>query len=82
MQHPLNGKTARLMQDVGHHSDEAWCAAWSHDGKYLATASKDRSAIIWEVDTKITSLSLYSFVTESPPISRATPTARGKRNTY
>ena len=32
------------------HSDEVWNLEWSHSGRYLATASKDKSAIIWEVE--------------------------------
>ncbi|KAG8934591.1 hypothetical protein FRC02_009671 [Tulasnella sp. 418] len=31
------------------HSDEVWNIAWSHDGRYLASASKDKSAIIWSI---------------------------------
>jgi len=31
------------------HDDEVWFVQFSHDGKYLATASNDRTAIIWEV---------------------------------
>ncbi|KAF5315776.1 hypothetical protein D9611_004875 [Ephemerocybe angulata] len=31
------------------HRDEVWNIEWSHDGQYLATASKDKSAIIWRV---------------------------------
>lgn len=29
------------------HKDEVWNIEWSHDGAYLASASKDKSAIIW-----------------------------------
>ena len=29
------------------HTDEVWNIEWSHDGNYLASASKDKSAIIW-----------------------------------
>ncbi|KAG6856377.1 hypothetical protein H0H87_005142 [Tephrocybe sp. NHM501043] len=31
------------------HSDEVWNMEWSHDGLLLATASKDKSAIIWRL---------------------------------
>ncbi|TRM62529.1 WD40-repeat-containing domain protein [Schizophyllum amplum] len=31
------------------HSDEVWGVAWSHDGRYLASASKDQTAIIWMI---------------------------------
>lgn len=29
------------------HTDEVWNLEWSHDGNYLASAGKDKSAIIW-----------------------------------
>jgi WD domain, G-beta repeat len=29
------------------HKDEVWNIKWSHDGAFLASASKDKSAIIW-----------------------------------
>ncbi|KAH9848901.1 WD40 repeat-like protein [Lenzites betulinus] len=32
------------------HEDEVWNLEWSHSGKYLATASKDKTAIIWRVE--------------------------------
>ena len=31
------------------HTDEVWCVEWSHNGEYLASAGKDKSAIIWRV---------------------------------
>ncbi|KAF8350519.1 WD40 repeat-like protein [Amanita rubescens] len=31
------------------HTDEVWNIEWSHDGGYLASASKDKSVIIWRV---------------------------------
>ncbi|KAG1826914.1 WD40 repeat-like protein [Suillus subaureus] len=31
------------------HSDEVWNVAWSHDGTRLASASKDKTAIIWRI---------------------------------
>ncbi|KAI0341652.1 WD40 repeat-like protein [Trametopsis cervina] len=29
------------------HTDEVWNLQWSHSGSYLATASKDKTAVIW-----------------------------------
>ncbi|XP_021713806.1 uncharacterized WD repeat-containing protein C343.04c-like [Chenopodium quinoa] len=40
---------SRTLQILEGHQDEVWCLQFSHKGKYLASASKDRSAIIWEV---------------------------------
>ncbi|KAG4301169.1 hypothetical protein PCK1_002479 [Pneumocystis canis] len=33
------------------HTDEVWCTRFSHNGKYLASASKDSTAIIWNLQT-------------------------------
>lgn len=32
-----------------HHIDEVWNLKWSNDGQYLATAGRDKSAIIWHI---------------------------------
>ncbi|XP_050881767.1 WD repeat-containing protein 26 homolog isoform X2 [Lathyrus oleraceus] len=42
---------SRTLQILEAHDDEVWFVQFSHDGKYLATASKDQTAIIWEVAT-------------------------------
>jgi WD40 repeat protein len=31
------------------HTDEVWIVDWSRDGNFLASAGKDRSAIIWGI---------------------------------
>lgn len=31
------------------HTDEVWNLEWSHSGNFLATASRDKTAIIWRV---------------------------------
>ncbi|KAK7054652.1 hypothetical protein VNI00_003115 [Paramarasmius palmivorus] len=32
------------------HNDEVWNLEWSHDGRFLASASKDKTAIIWQIN--------------------------------
>uniref|UniRef100_A0A7N0RIW5 CTLH domain-containing protein n=1 Tax=Kalanchoe fedtschenkoi TaxID=63787 RepID=A0A7N0RIW5_KALFE len=39
--------TLQILKD---HEDEVWCLQFSHNGKYLASSSKDLSAIIWQVN--------------------------------
>ncbi|KAF5731351.1 Transducin family protein / WD-40 repeat family protein isoform 2 [Tripterygium wilfordii] len=41
---------SRTLQILQAHTDEVWFLQFSHNGKYLASSSNDRSAIIWEVD--------------------------------
>jgi WD40 repeat protein len=41
------------------HTDEVWNIAWSHDGLYLASASGDKSAIIWRTGVRIIYLSIF-----------------------
>jgi hypothetical protein len=38
------------------HTDEVWNLEWSHDGNYLASAGKDKSAIIWRRGVSYASL--------------------------
>ncbi|KAL8150646.1 hypothetical protein V2J09_020454 [Rumex salicifolius] len=40
---------SRTLQILQGHNDEVWYLQFSHNGKYLASASKDESTIIWEV---------------------------------
>ncbi|KAI9114198.1 hypothetical protein K1719_014848 [Acacia pycnantha] len=40
---------SRTLQVLEGHDDEVWFVQFSHNGKYLASSSNDRSAIIWEV---------------------------------
>ena len=35
------------------HKDEVWYIEWSHDGNYIATASKDRTAVIWHIGVRL-----------------------------
>jgi WD40 repeat protein len=35
------------------HANEVWNLEWSHDGVFLASASKDRSVIIWRIGLNI-----------------------------
>ncbi|KAG6658097.1 hypothetical protein CIPAW_04G136800 [Carya illinoinensis] len=43
----IPSQTLQILQE---HKDEVWFLQFSHNGKYLASSSNDRSAIIWEVD--------------------------------
>lgn len=42
----IPSQTMQILQD---HDDEVWFLKYSKNGKYLASSSSDRSAIIWEV---------------------------------
>ncbi|XP_078439813.1 transducin family protein / WD-40 repeat family protein [Wolffia australiana] len=40
---------SRTTQILQAHEDEVWFVQFSNDGKYLASSSSDKSAIVWEV---------------------------------
>ncbi|KAI4324858.1 hypothetical protein MLD38_030308 [Melastoma candidum] len=43
----LPSQTLQILQA---HTDEVWFLQFSHNGRYLASSSSDRTTIIWEVD--------------------------------
>ncbi|XVE86213.1 hypothetical protein DITRI_Ditri18aG0017800 [Diplodiscus trichospermus] len=47
---------SETLQILQAHTDEVWFLQFSHNGKFLASSSNDRSAIIWEVDANGVSL--------------------------
>jgi WD40 repeat protein len=53
---PVAAKSAqapalRVVRQVGH-ADKIWAVRFSHDGKYVATGSADRSFKVWDVATR------------------------------
>ncbi|KAJ8759258.1 hypothetical protein K2173_006778 [Erythroxylum novogranatense] len=40
---------SQTVQILEAHSDEVWFLQFSHNGRYLASASKDQTAVLWEV---------------------------------
>jgi WD40 repeat protein len=45
----LLGAGCMVVQVLEAHEDEVWFLQFSHDGHYLASTSKDCTAIVWEV---------------------------------
>ncbi|KAG2327011.1 hypothetical protein Bca4012_035939 [Brassica carinata] len=43
---------SKTVQTLVGHTDEVWFLEFSHNGKYLASSSKDNSAIIWEINAE------------------------------
>ncbi|KAI4387280.1 hypothetical protein MLD38_005123 [Melastoma candidum] len=43
---------SQTLQILQAHTNEVWFLQFSHSGRYLASSSSDRTAIIWEVDDK------------------------------
>ncbi|KAJ7578196.1 WD40-repeat-containing domain protein [Mycena floridula] len=48
------------------HQDEVWSIKWSHDGARLASASKDKSVIIWELQPDNDSMSQVLTLRDHP----------------
>lgn len=55
--------------ELTRHSDEIWYVEFSHDGSKLATASKDRSVIIYDTSTFSV---IHKFVEHDEPVAYAT----------
>ncbi|RID76912.1 hypothetical protein BRARA_B03861 [Brassica rapa] len=41
---------SETLQVLSEHTDKVWFLTFSHDGKCLASSSKDKTAILWEMD--------------------------------
>jgi hypothetical protein len=41
---------------LAEHLDEVWRLEWSHDGRFLASASQDKTAIIWKISVSFPSV--------------------------
>ncbi|XVE83655.1 hypothetical protein DITRI_Ditri16bG0104000 [Diplodiscus trichospermus] len=59
---------SQVLQILQAHTDEVWFLQFSHNGKYLASSSNDRSAIIWEVDANGVSLK-HKLTGHQKPVS-------------
>ncbi len=46
-----NASTAQLVAELNGHSASVWSASYSPDGKYIVTASSDKTARIWNAST-------------------------------
>lgn len=44
------------------HFDEIWHCCFSHNGTYLATASRDKSVVIWKIDAAQQSIKKYKSI--------------------
>ncbi|KAF5744052.1 WD repeat-containing protein 26-like [Tripterygium wilfordii] len=60
---------SRTLQILQAHTDEVWFLQFSHNGKYLASSSNDRSAIIWEVDVNGGVFLKHRFSGHQKPVS-------------
>ncbi|KAI8077812.1 WD40-repeat-containing domain protein [Halteromyces radiatus] len=65
-------RTIAILKD---HSDEVWHVAYSHCGRYLASASKDSTCIIWDMQTfqrmkRLRCASSISYCSWSPDDSK------------
>jgi WD40 repeat protein len=59
----------RTLQILDEHSDEVWFLQFSHNGKYLASSSRDHSAILWEVNADGKVSLKHRLVGHEKPIS-------------
>eukprot|EP00897_Mesotaenium_endlicherianum_P008127 jgi/Mesen1/7342/ME000377S06567 len=59
-------QTTQVLED---HTDEVWYLHFSHDGRRLASASKDQTVIIWEVGDGSNGRVQHVLVGHSKPLS-------------
>ncbi|KAG0584191.1 hypothetical protein M758_3G191600 [Ceratodon purpureus] len=59
----------QTLQVLEVHDDEVWFLQFSHDGRYLASSSKDCTAIIWEVVDNDSLKVKFRFTGHSKPVS-------------
>ncbi|KAL7754199.1 hypothetical protein RI367_000180 [Sorochytrium milnesiophthora] len=74
-----------LLHVFENHEDEVWYVAFSHNGKYLASSSKDGRTIVWNVETfKVSTIlrghqDAVAFAAWSPDDSRILTCGNDKR---
>ncbi|XP_055339198.1 WD repeat-containing protein 26-like [Paramacrobiotus metropolitanus] len=56
-------ETSQILHD---HRDEVWFCRFSHNGRKLATASKDNSVIIWDVDLDTKRVTSHRVLSDHP----------------
>ncbi|XP_073391482.1 WD repeat-containing protein 26 homolog isoform X2 [Physcomitrium patens] len=59
----------QTLQVLEMHDDEVWFLQFSHDGRYLASSSKDCTAIIWEVVEDDSLRVKFKLTGHSKPVS-------------
>lgn len=63
--HHIPSRTLKVLQV---HKDEVWFLQFSHNGQYLASSSKDCSAIIWEVKENDQVVLKHTLVGHQKPV--------------
>ncbi|KIW07434.1 uncharacterized protein PV09_02274 [Verruconis gallopava] len=73
------------VRTLADHEDEVWCLAFSNNGKYLATASKDKYVYIYDVDNDFKKVHILAehhaevcYISWSPDDSKLVTCSREK----
>lgn len=64
------------------HADEVWNIEWSHDGQYLASASRDKTAIIWRIGVSDHFCALYETLHSDSGSKLRSPRRPQHENTH
>ncbi|KAG2284467.1 hypothetical protein Bca52824_055687 [Brassica carinata] len=59
---------SETLQVLSEHTDEVWFLTFSHDGKCLASSSKDKTAILWEMDAEGKFTQKHKLVGHEKPV--------------